>query len=113
MDNEEARQLLLAQVEVFRSMPYAALARLVGTEPLAEELAGPSGTEYFAYIQIFWDDKPDGNVRVIGHIYDYDGVSQYSPFCEDFIISSTGLFVGEDFDCSTDHPVRGQERGTD
>jgi len=60
MDKQEAKQLILTELEFFRAKPYVELVRLVNTEPVTGERTSPSGKRYQIEIQAFWDDKPDG-----------------------------------------------------
>jgi hypothetical protein len=59
------------------------------------EAVGRSGTHYQIEILFFWDDKPDGDVRVIGSISDGRGFRAFVPVTESFIMSPEGRFVGE------------------
>ena len=65
MDREEALSLLNAKLDEYRKLGYDELAARVGEEEFPE-VVGASGTQYQIEIQIVWDDKPDGAVRVSG-----------------------------------------------
>ena len=58
------------------------------------EVVAPSATRYYMEIQFFWDDRPNGNVRMIGSIDD-SGVCAFLPITDSFILSPEGRFVGE------------------
>jgi hypothetical protein len=52
------------------------------------------GGKYQIELQAFWDDQPDGNIRVLGSIDD-GGMQSIFPLSSDFIVSPDGQFVGE------------------
>ena len=85
MDREEALGLLNAKLDEYRKMPYAELAAKIGYEEFPE-VVGPSGTEYQIEIQIRWDHKPDGDVRVMGSIDDGTFRGAFKPVCSDLIV---------------------------
>jgi len=57
------------ELESFRAGPDSELTQMIDAEPITAERAGPSGKWCQIDIQAFWDDRPDGNIRVL------DGVS--------------------------------------
>ncbi len=81
MDREEALGLLNAQLDQYRKMSYAELAAKIGHEEFPE-VVGPSGTEYQIEIQVRWDHKPGGDVRVMGSIDDGTFRGAFKPVCE-------------------------------
>ena len=93
MNHEEARQVLLHHLEQYRGRSYSDLVGLVDTCVTAEIVA-PSGTKYQIEVQGLWDDKPHGNLRVLGTIDDY-GWRALHPLAEAFILAPSGSFVGE------------------
>ena len=86
MNREEALSLLNAKLGKYRKMSYADLAAKIGDEEFPE-VVGPSGTEYQMEIQIRWDHKPDGDVRVMGTIDDGTFRGAFKPVCEDLIVT--------------------------
>jgi hypothetical protein len=95
MNTTEARSLLNAEMENYRTKTYGELVALIGNGQNAE-VVGPSGVRYNLEIQAFWDDprKPNENLRVIGTIDD-GGLRALAPISDDFIIARNGAFVGE------------------
>ena len=93
MDKAEASQVLRVQLEPWRRRTYAELAREVGHSHRFE-LNAPSGRWYQGLIRMYWDDKPDGAVRVIGSIDD-GGWRAFVPLTDSFILGSDGNFIGE------------------
>ena len=67
---------------------------MIDSEVVTREVAAPSGNRYQIEIEVFWDDKPNGDVRVIGCIDD-GGLRAYFPLAEAFIKNPSDEFVGE------------------
>jgi hypothetical protein len=93
LDKAEAEIVLREHLERFRKLSYSELLRMIDGEEIIESVA-PSGLLYQIEIQIFWDEKAKGTIRVAGAIDD-GGVSAFRPLCEDFIIRPDGSFAGE------------------
>ena len=104
----EAKQIIQKIVNEYRNRSYAKLCAMIGSDGIFEQICGESGQEYQIEIQIYWDDKKDGDVRLIGSISPFPDspiwtdipllkwVPIYSPLAtEDFIMNSSGNFVGE------------------
>lgn len=94
MDEQEAKAELERELAVWRRRTYGGLAVLIGGEPETREVTGPSGVKYQIEMQVFWDAKPDGNVRVVGSI-DEGGINAFLPLTEGFIMAPDGKFIGE------------------
>lgn len=94
IDKIEARKVLTPELEQWRSRSYDELASLIGGEPFTKEIAGPSGVTYQIEIEVVWDHKPNGDLRVLGAIDD-GGWGAFSPLSDDFTLSPDGSFVGE------------------
>ena len=93
MNAIEARAILADWLAEYRGYSYERLAELVGSQQV-EERRSESGTLYQLEIECFWDDRPGGNVRVIGGIDD-GGIRAFFPLMADFIKAPDGKFVGE------------------
>ena len=91
---KEARQIINTELELFRGKPYSELVQMIDAEPITGERTSPSGQFYQIEIQAYWDDKPNGNIRVSGSIDD-GGLRAFAPLTEDFIKSPSDQFVGE------------------
>ena len=85
MDRSEALKLLDAKLDEYHKLSYAELAAKIGDEQVVE-VTGPSGTDYQIEIQIVWDGKPNGDVRVLGAIDD-GGWRAFLPLTSDLLIS--------------------------
>ena len=94
MNKEEARQILEGEMTSFRANSYRELIAMIDAEPTTKERTGSTGKWYQIEIQAFWDDQPQGNIRVMGSIDD-GGLSAFAPLSKDFIKSPSNTFVGE------------------
>ena len=95
MDRDEALSLLDAHLDRYRKLPYAELSAQIGHEEFPE-VVGHSGAEYQMEIQIRWDHKPDGDVRVMGTIDDGTFRGAFRPVCSDLIVSPDGHDLGDE-----------------
>ena len=93
MDKPEASLLLQKEIEARRAASYAELAELLD-EPATIERRGESGVTYQLEVQVLWDDRPGGNLRVLVSIDD-GGWRSLVPVSDDFIVAPDGSFVGE------------------
>jgi hypothetical protein len=94
VDKVEARAILGAEVEKLRACSYSELVERLLDKQETFEVTGPSGSWYQVELQAFWDDKPAGNLRVIGAIDD-GGWRAFVPLSDDFILAPDGSFVDE------------------
>lgn len=85
MDREEALTLLSTKLDEYRRLGYDGLAARVGEEEFPE-VVGASGTQYQMEIQIVWDNKPGGDVRVLGSIDD-GGWRAFLPLCDSLLVT--------------------------
>ena len=93
MNMSEARTILDAVLAAYRARLYSDLRARIG-KPATGVIAARSGAVYQIEVQVFWDDKPDGNIRVLGSIDD-GGLRAFVPLCAGFIIAPDGRFVGK------------------
>ncbi len=82
-----------SHLETYRRRTYADLVTLIDEVQVAQ-LTGPSSAEYTVEINITWDDRAGGDIRVMASIDD-GGWRAFIPLCEDFIMAPDGSFVGE------------------
>ena len=94
MDKKEANQIINEQLKKYRSKTYKELTLLIGAEAITYEIPGKNNVKYQIEIQAFWDNKPNGDIRVSGSIDDC-GLRAFFPLTEDFIKDSNNNFVGE------------------
>jgi hypothetical protein len=88
MNEDEARTVLRDHLQAYRRRTHGELASLVGRSE-AVELRGASGVVYQLEVQVVWDERPGGAVRVLGAIDD-GGWRAFMPLCEDFIAPADG-----------------------
>ena len=93
MNNEEARSLLVRELETYRGKTCADLLPLLD-ETEHVEINGPSGVTYQVDIYAVWDGKPNGDLRIFGAIDD-SGWRAFVPLTDCFILRPNGTFVGE------------------
>jgi hypothetical protein len=94
MDETEARLILERELEDYKHRSYGKLVELIGRTGTDERLS-PSGIKYQVEVQVFWDDKPGGSLRILGCIDDGSLRAASSPLCDDFIMSLEGSLIGE------------------
>ncbi len=93
MNTTEARVILENQLRRYRSFSYSELVRLLD-QTLTAEIRGESGVDYQLEIDVLWDGRPNGNVRVLGSIDD-GGWRAFVPLVDSFVMAPDGSFVGE------------------
>lgn len=77
-----------------RQVTYSQLvARLLDKQENVERVGG-TGTRYQIELQAFWDNEPNGNLRVMAAIDD-GGWRAFIPLTEAFIRAPDGSFIGE------------------
>jgi hypothetical protein len=92
-DPNVAKKHLAAHIARLRSMSYASLADKVKRRDIETyAVEEPDGASYQLEILFLWDDKPDGDIRVMG--FGFMNPSGRS-VTDDFIIAADGQFVGE------------------
>ena len=109
MTKDEMRAILAQQLAKFRTWSYAQLAERVERDRVARDClehvegTAPDGTQYQIEFNALWDDKPNGDVRVLGSLSAEPQkpllgfIPIYTPDVTDsFIVSPEGRFVGED-----------------
>jgi hypothetical protein len=93
MDDKEAAALLEAELAHFRTEPYFALVARMSAGSIKCERVAESGVPYQVQIQIFWDGRPNKDIRVMGAIDD-GGWRAFVPLCRDFIKAPDDSLVG-------------------
>lgn len=93
MDKAEALAVVRSELNRWREHSWSALSKRIGSSETTG-VTGVSGTLYQVQIQVFWDDKPEGVIRVSGAVDD-GGLRAFMPLTDDFLLSPDGTFVGE------------------
>ena len=91
MNPEEAMSVLTVVLGEHRELSYSELKQRIGSS-LLRELVSPSGTEYQIEVQVFWDAKQEGNIRVQGAV-SAGFWRQFVPLVDAFIIAPDGTMV--------------------
>ncbi len=96
MNKQEAKSVLAAKLAEYRKLTYADLAKKTESRLLDHhEIESSSGTRYQVDVSVVWDDKPGGDIRVLGSVDD-GGSRAFFPLGDDFIIAPDGTFVDDD-----------------
>ena len=93
MDTAAAQRVLDKWVAKLRTEPYRALASRVGSTT-TDKIPRDGERSWQVEVQVFWDDEPNGNVRVMVSIDD-GGLRAFVPITNDFIKSPSGEYIGE------------------
>lgn len=90
MDDKEAKQLLDERMERLRYSSYGELCSWIKSGKSENPMVkGASGSGYCIELEVRWDDKPGGAIRVLGSIDD-GGLRSIMPICADFIVYPDG-----------------------
>jgi hypothetical protein len=92
MNIPEAKSILRDHLSVYKSQSYSDLVKLVNTVETMDA-KGPSGKMYQLEIQFLWDDKPNGDIRVMGSVDD-GGLRAFFPVTDSFIVTANGQLIG-------------------
>ena len=84
MNREEADQLLQRELDEFEALGFVTLAQRVG-EVVARDVPRSAGTTYQLELQIFWDDRPGGPLRLLGSVDD-GGLRSFVPLTSSRIV---------------------------
>jgi hypothetical protein len=93
MNRAAAERILGDWLARFRAEAYASLAARIDQPPVTAWIETGDGS-YQLELQCFWDDQPDGHVRVMASIDD-GGWRAFVPLTRDFIKAPDGRFIGE------------------
>ena len=88
------QSLLAPIVAEYRQRSYEFWLPHVEAEPITFEFVADDGTDCQVEINVFRDDKPDCDIRVMFAIDD-GGWRACVPVTDDFVIAHDGTFVGE------------------
>lgn len=93
-DSSLASELIAPTVARLRSLSYSEIKEKVARGDIETgDIKAPNGASYQFELLFYWDDEPEGDVRVIASIF----MDPRGPYVNDsFIKSPDGHFVGED-----------------
>jgi hypothetical protein len=90
MDKTEAGHLLNEQMKTLKCLSYSELCSWIKSGKSETPLVkGQSGSEYCIELEVRWEDKPGGAIRVLGSIDD-GGWASIIPLSADFIVYPNG-----------------------
>ena len=88
MDRDEARQVFAQEMADLTRRSYQELVDVLLNKPQTVEKTGPSGTRYQVELEAWWDEKPNGVLRVTGAIDD-GGLRAFAPLTESLLVRPT------------------------
>ena len=90
-DKEEARLILVDELEKVRNLGYAQLRKVFVERKEFQNfnVTGASGVEYQVEIQGWWDGDEEEDIRILGGI-DNGGLRAYSPLSDSFVVRPDG-----------------------
>jgi hypothetical protein len=93
MEHTIARKLLKDELESLKTRPFSFFAQSVN-RTTQKKIIGKDGAHYQIEIEVFWDNRRGGAIRVIGSVD--DGQSRAAvPLTDDFVITPSGTFLGK------------------
>ncbi|MGK0296616.1 MAG: hypothetical protein ACI9XC_000205 [Gammaproteobacteria bacterium] len=92
MDNSEAIEILVQELDVFRSKTYAELKTLISDKPIGKEIRTYNDADYNVEIIINWHENPDGNIKVLAYVEDGE-MRSFIPLTKSFIKNPDNEFI--------------------
>lgn len=86
--------ILQRYVHDLRARAYGELRDMESRPERVLEVTGDSGVTYTVEIDVIWDDRRKGHLRVLLAIDD-GGLRAFVPMTDSFIVAPDGSFVGE------------------
>jgi len=93
MNEAIARDVLNRELVTWRGKSYRQLTELID-KPQPIKVTGPDQKTYQVEIQVVWDSRPGGDIRVLGAVDD-GGFRAFAPLSDSFILSPNGKFIVE------------------
>ena len=87
MNREEADRLLQAELDAIEQLGYTRLAARIG-KVVTSEKPGAAGVKYQLELQIFWDNRPGAEIRLLGSIDD-GGIRALMPLTDSRIVPAS------------------------
>ena len=91
MDRAEAKSILAEELTDFASRPYDKLVASIKHTDV-KNVVGELGAKYQIEFNVFWDSKPDGNLRIIASIDD-GGWRAFLPLTDSLIMTPDGAVL--------------------
>jgi len=91
MDRAEAKSILAKELTEFAARPFDKLVASIKHADV-KNIVGESGTNYQIEFDVFWDSKPDGNLRIMASIDD-GGWRAFFPLTDSLIMKPDGTLL--------------------
>ena len=91
MDRAEAKSMLEKELAEFAARPYDNLVASIKHIDV-KNVVGESGATYQIEFDVFWDSKPDGNLRIMASIDD-GGWRAFFPLTDSLIMKPDGTVL--------------------
>jgi hypothetical protein len=91
MDKTEAQSILTKELTEFAARTYNEIVTLI-KRPEVKNVIGKSGANYQIDVNVFWDSKPDGNLRIMASIDD-GGWRAFVPVTDSLIMKPDGTLL--------------------
>jgi hypothetical protein len=91
MNEAEAKLILSKELRAFAARSYDELVRLISW-PEAKNILSESGVCYQIEFNVFWDSKPEEDLRIMGSIDD-GGWRAFLPLTESLIMKPDGTLI--------------------
>jgi hypothetical protein len=85
-----AHKLLKDELENLKTRPYSFFSQSVN-RTTHKKIIGQDGAHYQIEIEVFWDNRRGGDIRVLGSVNDGHS-SAAAPLTEGFVITPAGTF---------------------
>ena len=91
MDTAEAKSILAKELTEFAARPFDKLVASIKHADV-KNIVGESGANYQIEFDVFWDSKPDGNLRIMASIDD-GGWRAFFPLTDSLIMKPDGTLL--------------------
>jgi hypothetical protein len=91
MNKTEAKSILSMELRAFAARPYDKLVELI-SRPEVKSISTESGVSYQIELNVFWDSRPEKDLRIMGSIDD-GGWRAFLPLTESLIMKPDGTLI--------------------
>jgi hypothetical protein len=91
MDRAEAKSILAKELTEFAARPYDKLVAEI-KHANVKNVVGDSGANYQIEVDVLWDSKPDGNLRIMASVDD-GGWRAFLPLTGSLIMKPNGTLL--------------------
>lgn len=92
MSRRKAKEIIKHQLKELEGKSYTELKKYIGQYFIKKFEITDNRKGYWGDIQVFWDDKENENIRVMGCI-SYSFFTSFLPVCDSFIITPENKFL--------------------